>query len=100
MKNWAKISDYIMHTLKVISWSITWNIWTKIGPVGLYILLYKITTKRIVKNTYFCLFLALKRCRQDLVVIISLETDSPSGPPGDTTIAWLIFPPQILHRPP
>ena len=60
MKNWAKISDFRLHTLKVISRIITLNIWPKIGPVCLYMLLYKITTKRIVKNTYFCLFFALK----------------------------------------
>ncbi len=61
MKNWVKISDFRSHTLKVISWSITWNIWTKIGPVGLYMILYKITTKKNREEYLFLLVFGPKK---------------------------------------
>ncbi len=38
---------------------------TKIGPVYLYILFYKITTKGIVKNTYYCMFFAMSTAFAD-----------------------------------
>ena len=84
---------------KVISGSITLNIPIKIGLVCLYTSLYKITTKRIVTNTYSCLFFGPKRgLRADLVVMVYLETDSPLIPPGDNHIARPDFPATIWHK--